>query len=113
MVDIVSQGEYGSCMNHEDAANRLAELGNVTRLAIFRYLVKAGREGVTVGHIQKEFDIPGSTLSHHISRLVRVGLVQQERESRTLYCIPQYEVLDELVDFLQSECCTGVGESKG
>ena len=99
-------------MKHKDAANRLAELGNTTRLAIFRYLVKAGHDGVPVGHIQKEFDIPGSTLSHHISRLVRVGLVQQERESRTLYCVPQYEALTELIDFLQSECCTGVGESE-
>ena len=100
-------------MKHEDAANRLAELGNSTRLTIFRYLVKAGHEGISVGQIQKEFNIPGSTLSHHISRLVRVGLVQQERESRTLYCIPQYEALTELVDFLQAECCTGIGESKG
>ena len=99
-------------MKHEEAANRLAELGNSTRLAIFRYLVKAGHEGVPVGHIQKEFDIPGSTLSHHISRLVRVGLVQQVRESRTLYCIPQYEAFDELVAFLQSECCTGVKDDQ-
>lgn len=100
-------------MRHEDAANRLAELGNATRLAIFRYLVKAGHEGASVGQIQKEFDIPGSTLSHHISRLVRVGLIQQVRESRTLYCIPQYEALTELIDFLQSECCTGTDELKG
>lgn len=95
-------------MNHEDAANRLAELGNTTRLAIFRYLVKAGHDGVSVGQIQKKLDIPGSTLSHHISRLVRVGLVQQERESRTLYCVAQYKVLLELIAFLQSECCEGV-----
>ena len=95
-------------MKHEDAANRLAELGNTTRLAIFRYLVKAGYEGAPVGQIQKEFDIPGSTLSHHISRLVKVGLVEQRRESRTLYCVPQYAALTELVVFLQSECCVGV-----
>jgi len=100
-------------MKHKDAANRLAELGNVTRLAIFRYLVKAGHDGASVGQIQKQFDIPGSTLSHHISRLVKVGLVEQQRESRTLFCIPQYEVLNELIVFLKSECCTGVGESKG
>lgn len=99
-------------MKHEDAANRLAELGNTTRLAIFRYLVKAGHDGVPVGQIQKELEVPGSTLSHHISRLVRVGLIRQVRESNTLYCLPQYEVLTELIDFLQSECCTGIGETK-
>ena len=100
-------------MKHDDAANRLAELGNTTRLAIFRYLVKAGHEGVPVGQIQKELEVPGSTLSHHISRLVRVGLIRQVRESNVLYCLPQYEVLTELIDFLQSECFSGVEMPKG
>lgn len=100
-------------MTHDDAANRLAELGNSTRLAIFRYLVKAGHDGVPVGQIQKALEVPGSTLSHHISRLVRVGLVKQVRESNILYCLPEYEVLTELIDFLQLECCTGVKELKG
>ncbi|MDA3917163.1 MAG: helix-turn-helix domain-containing protein [Deltaproteobacteria bacterium] len=93
-------------MENEIAAKKLAELGHITRLLIFRYLVKVGDQGVPVGQIQKELDIPGSTLSHHISRLVSVGLIKQVRESRTLYCIPQFDVLDELVEFLKSECCT-------
>lgn len=42
-----------------------------------------------MGQIQERLNIPGSTLSHHISRLVSVGLIKQERDSRTLYCIPQ------------------------
>ena len=37
--------------------------------------------------------IPGSTLSHHISALVSVGLVKQNRESRTLMCVSQYAML--------------------
>jgi len=94
-------------MKHEDAAKRLGELGNTTRLSIFRYLVKMGPDGTPVGQIQKELGIPGSTLSHHISRLVSVGLVRQIRESRTLYCVAQYDALNELIDFLKSECCIG------
>ncbi len=93
-------------MENETAAKKLAELGHITRLSIFRYLVKVGDEGAPVGQIQETLNIPGSTLSHHISRLVSVGLIRQVRESRTLYCIPQFEVLDELVEFLKSECCT-------
>ena len=95
-------------MRHEEAADRLAELGNTKRLAIFKYLVKAGDEGAPVGQIQKALDIPGSTLSHHISRLVSVGLVKQVRESRVLHCIPQYSALNELISFLEAECCAGV-----
>ena len=97
-------------MKHEDAAKRLSELGNTTRLSIFRYLVKVGPDGVPVGQIQKALGIPGSTLSHHISRLISVGLIKQNRASRTLYCTAQYDSLRELIDFLQSECCAGVIE---
>ena len=93
-------------MENEIAAKKLAELGHITRLSIFRYLVKVGGQGASVGQIQEALNVPGSTLSHHISRLVSVGLVKQVRESRTLYCIPQFDVLDELVEFLRSECCT-------
>ena len=92
-------------MQIETAAKKLAELGHATRLAIFRYLVKGGRQGVPVGEIQSALNVPGSTLSHHITRLVSVGLVVQRREGRTLYCIPQYDELDGLISFLQNECC--------
>lgn len=95
-------------MKLEDAARRLGELGNLTRLSIFRYLVKVGPDGVPVGQIQRALSIPGSTLSHHISRMVAVGLIKQDRESRTLYCTAQYNALQELIDFLKSECCVGV-----
>jgi DNA-binding transcriptional ArsR family regulator len=93
-------------MKEQQAANCLSELGNLTRLAIFRYLVKVGPAGAPVGAIQAELDIPASTLSHHLSRLVRVGLVRQDRASRTLYCKPQFELLDEMIEFLKSECCS-------
>ena len=92
-------------MQIETAADCLAELGHKTRLEIFRHLVKAGPQGVPVGEIQSLLDIPGSTLSHHINRLVSVGLVVQRREGRTLYCEPQFQQLDTLIEFLQDECC--------
>ena len=97
---------YIALMEHETVAKCLAELGNSTRLAIFRYLVKAGPEGAPVGKIQKELGIPASTLSHHISRMVSVGLLRQVRESRILHCFPQFEVLNALITFLVAECCT-------
>jgi DNA-binding transcriptional ArsR family regulator len=93
-------------MKLETAAKCLAELGNISRLSIFRYLVKVGPDGMPVGEIQKFLDIPASTLSHHLSRLINVGLVTQDRESRILYCKPQLDLLNQVVEFLISECCT-------
>ena len=92
-------------MNVETAAEKLAELGHPTRLDIYRQLVRKGQDGLPVGEIQTALDVPGSTLSHHITRLVSVGLVMQRREGRTLYCIPQFDALDALIGFLREECC--------
>lgn len=89
----------------ETAASKLSELGHVTRLEIFRLLVKGGSAGLPVGEVQAALGVPGSTLTHHIARLVSVGLVEQRREGRTLFCVPQYDELDSLIQYLQEECC--------
>lgn len=94
-------------MTHDDAATSLAELGNSLRLAIFRYLVKAGYQGAAVGEIQRDLDIPGSTLSHHLSRMAHAGLITQERHGRTVRCSPNFGHLSALIHFLRDECCLG------
>lgn len=88
------------------AAKIFAELGHHTRLSIIRYLVKVGSEGAPVGQIQSKLGVPGSTLSHHINRMVSVGLIRQVRERQTLYCVPEYKALREVIEFLMAECCT-------
>ena len=92
-------------MDHEGVAASLAELGNTHRLAVFRFLVKAGHRGAPVGEIQKALDIPASTLSHHLARMAKVGLIRQEKHSRSIVCIPEYGHLENLIEFLQDECC--------
>jgi len=92
-------------MELEHVAGILKELGHPTRLAIFKLLVKAGHKGLPVGILQERLNIPNSTLSHHIAKLVSVNLITQQRAGRILYCIPQYESLNALIHFLQDECC--------
>ncbi|HCU67090.1 MAG TPA: transcriptional regulator [Rheinheimera sp.] len=96
----------------ELAAAQLAELGHPTRLGIFRVLVRAGRSGVAVGDIQLALDIPGSTLSHHISRMSKVGLMTQRRDGRTLYCSLAFETVEALLGFLYAECCIGMPQAQ-
>ncbi len=97
-------------MDLEHAARQLAVLGSPTRLEIYRLLVKAGAEGAPVGTLQEMLGIPGSTLSHHIGKLVVAGLVTQDRESRVLRCRADYHRMQTLIDFLQDECCRGLPE---
>ena len=94
-------------MEHDVAAATLAELGNRHRLAIFRYLVKAGHQGASVGEIQHALGIPHSTLSHHLTRMAHVGLITQRRQGRTLFSLPNYTQLYALMGFLSAECCIG------
>ena len=94
-------------MEFKENADRLAGLGNPTRLQIFRLLVKVGHGGLPVGAIQSELGVPASTLSHHLRHLVSVGLVSQERNGVTLICRANYEVMQELIGFLTAECCAG------
>jgi len=94
-------------MDHDAAAASLAELGNNHRLAIFRFLVKAGCEGAAVGDIQKALDIPPSTLSHHLNRMVQVGLIRQEKMGRNIQCQPVFQHLEALIRYLKEECCRG------
>lgn len=89
-----------------DAANRLEALGNPTRLAIVRLLVEAGASGLAVGDIQRELGIPGSTLSHHLSKLAQVGLIRQLRESRVIRCQADFGCMQALMQFLMDKCCS-------
>ena len=95
-------------MELQPAAERLEALGNVTRLAVYRMLVRAGPDGIAVGEIQTALGVPASTLSHHLRRLIAVGLMTQERRGVTLVCRANYPVMDGLVDFLTAECCLDV-----
>jgi DNA-binding transcriptional ArsR family regulator len=92
-------------MKLDDAAARLEALGNPTRLRIFRALVRAGDNGMSVGRLQTKLDIAPSTLSHHLKSMLIVGLIAQERQSTTLICRANYTAMRALLDYLVEECC--------
>lgn len=98
-------------MKIDEAANRLEALGNPTRLKIYRALVRAGEAGLPVGGLQVKLKIAPSTLSHHVKALVSVGLITQVRESTTLVCHANYDVMQGLVDFLVAECCADAADA--
>ena len=84
----------------------LSAMGTEPRLRIMRLLLSAHPEGLVVGDIQAELDIPNSTLSHHLEKLKNEDLVRVQRESTFLRYTANSEALQELLSFLYSECCT-------
>ncbi|MGH7391326.1 MAG: ArsR/SmtB family transcription factor [Candidatus Rokuibacteriota bacterium] len=87
----------------ESHAEAFKALAHVTRLQVFFFLVRAGRE-VPAGEIQAELEIPGPTLSHHLDVLRRAGLVQSRREERYIYYSTRPDTVSELVRLLTA-CC--------
>ncbi|GHD45434.1 transcriptional regulator [Thalassobaculum fulvum] len=99
-------------MDIKTTATRLEALGNETRLQVFRILVRAGRGGLPVGELQRRTETARSTLSHHLHKLIAVGLVYQERDGTTLFCHANYAAMDETLGFLARECCADAGAER-
>jgi DNA-binding transcriptional ArsR family regulator len=87
-------------------ADMFSAMGTEARLRIMQLLLSAHPEGLVVGEIQEELDIPNSTLSHHLDKLKAEGLVNVRRESTFLHYTANTEALQELLQFLYAECCT-------
>lgn len=87
-------------------ADMFSAIGTEARLRILRLLLSAHPEGMNVGEIGAELNIPGSTLSHHLDKLKNEDLVVVKRESQFLRYTANTDTLQELLGFLYSECCT-------
>jgi len=87
-------------------ADMFSAMGTESRLRIMQLLLSAHPEGLVVGEIQEELDIPNSTLSHHLDKLKSEGLVSVRRESTFLRYTANTDALQELLQFLYAECCT-------
>ena len=93
----------------DDASACLEALGNPTRLKIYRALVRAGADGLSVGALNTRVGGALSTLSHHLHRLIVAGLVTQSRSGTTLTCTANYPLMSDLLAFLTQECCLESG----
>lgn len=87
-------------------ADMFSAMGTEPRLRIMQLLLKAHPEGLVVGDIQNELEIPNSTLSHHLDKLKNEDLVQVQREGTFLRYTANTTALQELMQFLYAECCT-------
>jgi len=87
-------------------ADMFSAMGTEARLRIMQLLLSAHPDGLVVGEIQEELEIPNSTLSHHLDKLKNEGLVDVRRESTFLRYMANTDALQELLQFLYAECCT-------
>jgi protein-tyrosine-phosphatase len=91
----------------EEAAamvGRLAALGQTTRLAVVRSLLKAHPDGINAGDIARLCDVAHNTLSAHLSVLTYAGLVTVERRGREMNYRVELKRLRSLVKSLAKDC---------
>jgi ArsR family transcriptional regulator len=87
-------------------ADMFSAMGTEPRLRIMRLLLSAHPQGMIVGDIGNELEIPSSTLSHHLEKLKNEDLVTVRRNGTFLWYSANTAALKELLGFLYAECCT-------
>src|SRR4029434_10853556 len=81
-------------------ADMLSAMGTEPRLRIMQLLLSAHPNGMVVGEIGSELDIPSSTLSHHLDKLKNEDLVKVRREGTYLWYSANTDALQDLLGFL-------------
>lgn len=90
-----------------DAVRALAALAHETRVDLFKLLVSAGPDGLSVGDAGKQLGIPPTTMAFHITQLANAGLVVQERVGKSVKLSVDFGEMNRLVEYLMENCCQG------
>ena len=85
----------------------LAALAQSTRLQAFRLLVKSGPQGLSVGSLAEQLNVPLSTLSRHLNQLQQGQLIKTWREGRHVFYATDWSGTSALLNYLTEDCCQG------
>lgn len=97
-------------MELKKAASALSALAQPSRLEVFRLLVKCGEDGLCAGDISEQLEIPKPTLSFHLKELTHAGLIDSERDGRSIIYRLNVQGMRNLMHFLTEDCCQGKPE---
>jgi DNA-binding transcriptional ArsR family regulator len=89
------------------ALSALSALAQESRLAVFRLLVEKGPGGMAAGDIAEALDVTPATLSFHLRTLTQAGLLQPERQGRSIRYAADFDAMNSLVGYLTDNCCGG------
>ena len=76
-------------------------------------LVQEGPSGLPAGEIALRLQVPAPTLSAHLSRLERAGLLRSTRQQRQILYAVEDQGIQELLAYLVEDCCQGNPELCG
>ncbi len=94
-------------MDEYHALVAFAALSQATRLRVFRRLVASEPEGVAAGELARRLGVPPNTLSAHLAILAHAGLIESERQGRSIFYRANLARIREVASFLIMDCCGG------
>ena len=94
-------------MENTEATDVFAALSQSTRLETFRLLMEHEPEGLPAGEVARRLGVPQNTMSSHLAILTRAGLIDSERQSRSIIYRAVVDRVRELTSFLVRDCCGG------
>jgi ArsR family transcriptional regulator len=94
-------------METADAVAALSALSHESRLAVYRALVQAGVEGLSVGQLRDRVGLPPATLSAQLNLLRAAALVSDAREGRVVRVRADYTRMNARLAYLTENCCGG------
>ena len=97
-------------MDISTAVSALDALAHETRLGVFRLLVQAGPDGLSAGDIAGRLGALQNTMSSHLHKLSRAGLVSSQRDGRRIIYRTNFDALSALIVYLMEDCCGGSAE---
>ena len=92
-------------MEMKSALSALDALAHETRLGVFRALVQAGPAGLSAGEISTRLNAKQNTMSSHLAKLDRAGIVSSERDGRHIIYRADFEAVSGLILYLMKDCC--------
>jgi DNA-binding transcriptional ArsR family regulator len=92
------------------AVDALEALAHETRLGVFRLLVNAGPDGLSAGDIAESMGALQNTMSSHLHKLSRAGIINHRREGRHIIYSANFTALSGLIVYLMEDCCGGTAE---
>lgn len=94
-------------MEESNAVTALGALAHPTRLAVFRFLLRAAPEARSAGVVSQALAIAPATLSFHLAELRRAGLITSRRERQSILYAANDSAMRELLGYLMDDCCQG------
>ncbi len=92
-------------MEETDAIKKFGAIAHQGRLGLLRQLIQAGPDGLSAGELASNAGVGATTASAQLLVLSNAGLVESEREGRSIRYRSSYPALQGLMRFLFQDCC--------